>query len=168
MNVMTNYISVGQRNEKSNFNASFQNSKDQGIANLLSGYNRQNFRMNLDLELHPKLDLRINLAAQDAGGRPNYARRDFVGITVAMQYRPFRNTTIDMNAEVGRTDEVRQQVMFSEAYSTSDLTGSSYNFAISSQRHTRQASANLCPAAAFNTHESQGYTYPSLLSTGCT
>ncbi|MCO4101291.1 MAG: SusC/RagA family TonB-linked outer membrane protein [Gemmatimonas sp.] len=53
---MTNYISVGQRNANSNFNASFENSRDQGIANLLSGYNRQNFRLNLDMELHPKLD----------------------------------------------------------------------------------------------------------------
>ena len=53
---MTNYISVGQRNANSNFNASFQNTRDQGIANLLSGYNRQNFRVNLDMELHPKLD----------------------------------------------------------------------------------------------------------------
>lgn len=53
---MTNYISIGQRNANSNFNASFQNTKDQGIANLLSGYNRQNFRMNLDMELHPRFD----------------------------------------------------------------------------------------------------------------
>ena len=73
---MTNYVSVGQRNEKSNFNASFQNSKDEGIANLLSGYNRQNFRMNLDLELHPKLDLQTGAffgqskadAADDSSG----------------------------------------------------------------------------------------------------
>jgi len=53
---MTNYISVGQRNQNSNFNASFQNYKDGGIANLLDGFRRQNFRMNLDMELHPKLD----------------------------------------------------------------------------------------------------------------
>lgn len=53
---MTNYISVGQRNATSNFNASFQNIRDQGIAGLLDGFRRQNFRMNLDMELHPKLD----------------------------------------------------------------------------------------------------------------
>ncbi|WP_396222452.1 SusC/RagA family TonB-linked outer membrane protein [Gemmatimonas sp.] len=53
---MTNYISIGQRNANSNFNASFENARDQGIANLLSGYSRQNFRLNLDMELHPKLD----------------------------------------------------------------------------------------------------------------
>lgn len=84
------------------------------------------YRGELDVNrpLHPKLDLRINLAAQDAGGRPHYAKRDFVGVTVALQYRPFKYTTIDMNAEVGRTEEVRQQVMFSEAYSTSDLNNS--------------------------------------------
>jgi len=54
---MTNYISVGQRNATSNFSASFQNTKDGGIANLLDGFRRQNFRMNLDLSLHPKLDV---------------------------------------------------------------------------------------------------------------
>ncbi len=53
---MTNYVSVGQRNPSSNFNASFQNTKDQGIANLLSGFNRQNFRINLDQELNSRLD----------------------------------------------------------------------------------------------------------------
>jgi TonB-linked SusC/RagA family outer membrane protein len=53
---MTNYVSVGQRNPTSNFNASFQNTKDQGIANILSGFNRQNFRINLDQELNSKLD----------------------------------------------------------------------------------------------------------------
>jgi TonB-linked SusC/RagA family outer membrane protein len=53
---MTNYVSVGQRNPSSNFNASFQNTKDQGIANILSGFNRQNFRLNLDQELNSKLD----------------------------------------------------------------------------------------------------------------
>jgi TonB-linked SusC/RagA family outer membrane protein len=53
---MTNYVSVGQRNPSSNFNASFQNIKDQGIANILSGFSRQNFRINLDQELNSKLD----------------------------------------------------------------------------------------------------------------
>jgi TonB-linked SusC/RagA family outer membrane protein len=54
---MTNYISVGQRNATSNFSASFQNTKDGGIANLLDGFRRQNFRMNLDLSLHPTLEV---------------------------------------------------------------------------------------------------------------
>jgi len=53
---MTNYISIGQRNQNSNFSASFQNYKDGGIAKVLDGFRRQNFRMNLDMELHPKLD----------------------------------------------------------------------------------------------------------------
>lgn len=54
---MTQYVSIGQRNTHSNFNLSFQNQKDGGIANLLNGYSRQNVRLNLDLELHPTFDI---------------------------------------------------------------------------------------------------------------
>jgi iron complex outermembrane recepter protein len=85
------------------------------------------FRGELDLNrpLHRKLDLRVNLAAQSAHGRSHSTHRDFTGITLALQYRPFHHTIIDLNAEWGNTDEVRQQVMFAEAFSTSDLTGAS-------------------------------------------
>lgn len=83
------------------------------------------FRGELDINrpLHRKLDLRVNLAGQKSHGRPHFTHRDFHGITLALEYRPFKNTIIDMNVEWGNTDEVRQQVMFGEAYSTSDLTG---------------------------------------------
>lgn len=50
------YVSVGQRRGNTNFNASFQNSDNQGIIAGLNGYNRQNFRLNLDQQLHPRLD----------------------------------------------------------------------------------------------------------------
>ncbi|MCC7001362.1 MAG: SusC/RagA family TonB-linked outer membrane protein [Gemmatimonadaceae bacterium] len=53
----TNYISVGQRRGKTNLNASFQNTKDEGILNLLGGFSRQNFRLNADVALTEKLDL---------------------------------------------------------------------------------------------------------------
>lgn len=53
----TNYISVGQRRGNSNLNASFQNTKDQGILNLLGGFSRQNFRVNADMVLSDKLDI---------------------------------------------------------------------------------------------------------------
>ncbi|HEX9166635.1 MAG TPA: SusC/RagA family TonB-linked outer membrane protein [Gemmatimonadales bacterium] len=52
----TAYVSVGQRKGNTNFNASFQNSDNQGIIFGLNGYERQNFRLNLDQQLHPRLD----------------------------------------------------------------------------------------------------------------
>jgi TonB-linked SusC/RagA family outer membrane protein len=54
-NFFTNYVSVGQRRGSTNFNVSFHNSKDAGVLGLLDGYNRQNFRMNLDQALSDQL-----------------------------------------------------------------------------------------------------------------
>ena len=53
----TNYVSFGQRRGENNFNASFQNTKDGGVLNVLSGYSRQNFRLNLDQAIAEKLDI---------------------------------------------------------------------------------------------------------------
>ncbi len=55
----TNYISIGQRRGNTNFNVSFQNTKQDGVIILLKGYNRQNFRVNVDQALTPRLDLSV-------------------------------------------------------------------------------------------------------------
>jgi len=52
----TSYASVGQRRGSTNFNASFQNTKNKGVIYGLGGYNRQNFRLNVDQQLRPNLD----------------------------------------------------------------------------------------------------------------
>jgi len=52
----TGYISIGQRRGNTNFNASFQNTRNQGVIFGLGGYSRQNFRLNLDQQLRPNLD----------------------------------------------------------------------------------------------------------------
>jgi len=53
----TNYASVGQRRGSTNFNASFQNQHDAGVVNELHGYQRENFRLNVDQALTEKIDL---------------------------------------------------------------------------------------------------------------
>ncbi len=53
----TNYVSFGQRRGENNFNASFQNTRDGGVLNLLTGFTRQNFRLNLDQSVNDKIDL---------------------------------------------------------------------------------------------------------------
>src|SRR3989441_7440958 len=55
----TNYISIGQRRGNTNFNVSFQNTKQEGVIILLKGYNRQNIRVNVDQALTPRLDLSV-------------------------------------------------------------------------------------------------------------
>jgi len=54
---MTNYLSIGQRRGSASINASFQNTWDQGILNLLNGFQRRNFRVNAVLALSDKTDL---------------------------------------------------------------------------------------------------------------
>src|SRR3989475_157566 len=55
----TNYVSIGQRRGNTNFNVSFQNTKQDGVMLLLKGYNRQNFRVNVDQALTPRFDLSV-------------------------------------------------------------------------------------------------------------
>src|SRR2546426_3389537 len=55
----TNYISIGQRRGNTNFNVSFQNTKQDGIIILLKGYSRQNFRVNVDQALTPRPGLSV-------------------------------------------------------------------------------------------------------------
>jgi TonB-linked SusC/RagA family outer membrane protein len=55
----TNYVSIGQRRGNLNYNASFQNTKETGVLNLLNGYTRRNFRINLDQALNDKLDYQV-------------------------------------------------------------------------------------------------------------
>jgi len=56
---MTNYLSIGQRKGNTNFNVSYQNTKQEGVILLLKGYTRRNFRFNLDQSLNPRLDLSV-------------------------------------------------------------------------------------------------------------
>ena len=50
------YVSVGQRVGRTNFNASVQNTKNEGVIFGLGGYDRQNFRLNLDQQLRSNVD----------------------------------------------------------------------------------------------------------------
>lgn len=54
---LTNYVSVGQRRGQTNFNASFQNTRTEGVIFGVKGFTRQNFRVNVDQQLTPRLDL---------------------------------------------------------------------------------------------------------------
>ncbi len=56
----TNYLSIGQRRGATNFNASFQNTHTEGVIVGLKGFGRQNFRLNVDQQLTPRLDLEIS------------------------------------------------------------------------------------------------------------
>ena len=56
-NFVTSYISVGRRAGRTNFNGSFQFTNDEGVLDLLKGFKRENFRLNVDHALADNFDL---------------------------------------------------------------------------------------------------------------
>jgi len=56
----TEYVSVGQRRGNTNFNASVQNTRNEGVIFGLGGYTRRNARINLDQQLRHDLDLSLS------------------------------------------------------------------------------------------------------------
>ena len=58
---LTNYVSAGQRKGTTNYNASFQNTKTDGILFGIKGYNRQNVRVNMDQVFNDRLDASYGL-----------------------------------------------------------------------------------------------------------
>jgi TonB-linked SusC/RagA family outer membrane protein len=79
---MTNYVSAGQRRGSTNLNVSFQNTKDQGVLAMLHGYNRQNFRLNLDQALTEHIDI----GAGAFYGRSTADQGEDVGIFFGMRF----------------------------------------------------------------------------------
>lgn len=56
----TQYVSLGQRRGRTNFNASFQNTRNEGSVFNVSGFTRQNYRINVDQVLTDNIDLSFN------------------------------------------------------------------------------------------------------------
>ncbi len=56
---LTNYISVGQRRGTTNYNVSFQNTRTEGVLFGIKGYDRKNFRINVDQVFNRQLDVSV-------------------------------------------------------------------------------------------------------------
>jgi TonB-linked SusC/RagA family outer membrane protein len=80
---MTNYLSIGQRKGNTNFNVSYQNTKQDGVILLLKGYQRHNFRFNLDQALNPRLDVSVGgfFGSSDNNTSPQGPGSPFFAVT---------------------------------------------------------------------------------------
>jgi TonB-linked SusC/RagA family outer membrane protein len=56
----TGYASVGQRQGGTNYSASFEETRNHGVIFGLGGYNRQNFRVNVDQQMRANLDASVS------------------------------------------------------------------------------------------------------------
>lgn len=53
----TNFVSLASKSGKTSFYGSFENSKQEGVIKMTSGYKRQNYRLNIDHQINPWLKL---------------------------------------------------------------------------------------------------------------
>jgi TonB-linked SusC/RagA family outer membrane protein len=99
----TNYLSIGQRRGSTNFNASLQNTHTEGVIEGLDGLSRQNFRLNVDQQLTPRLDLEVSTFYGVSNNTPVFDPRaeqagqlgPFFGITFVPPYVNLRDTNPD-------------------------------------------------------------------------
>lgn len=82
----TNYVSVAHNGTKTNFLASFENSKQQGIIFGASGYDRQNFRFNVDHRFSDKFS--FSTSNLIISSNRDYSALDFFSL---MQLQPDYN-----------------------------------------------------------------------------
>ncbi len=73
--------------------------------------------------INEKLSFRASLAYQRGGGYQNHTERSFRGIYLTANYRPFKNTNINISADLGENVAVMASNMFSDQFSTTERTG---------------------------------------------
>ncbi len=59
--MLSNYLSVGQRSGNTNFNVSFQNTRQDGVVQLGNGFTRRNLRANVDQRMNDQLDFSVGM-----------------------------------------------------------------------------------------------------------
>jgi len=78
------------------------------------------------------LSIRTSMAYEDSNRFQNYASRDFRGIFVTANYRPFSRTNIDLSFDYGRNYEIMSPAMLSDQFSTTDRTGATVAYTTTS------------------------------------
>lgn len=89
-NYYTNYISLANRSQRTNLFLSFENNKQTGVLFATNGYNRQNFRVNIDHRLNDMLkistsNLLINTKSDNPGSESAFFDLLFISPDVDLE-----------------------------------------------------------------------------------
>ena len=138
----TNYISVASNTEKTNFLASFENSQQQGIIFEARGYNRQNFRLNIDHQFTDKFKFSTsNLVIKSKSDQIVWMTSD--GLTTNVDFFSLLHLAPDMNLrsknpdgsdyrvkvdQFGTTTNPLYDIANTEDYDNRNRILSAYNF----------------------------------------
>lgn len=91
---------------------------------------RDLYRAEIDVSrtLTDKLAVRTSLAYQRGGGFQNHTRRTYKGLFLTANYRPFRDTNINISADFGENVAVMAPNMLADQFSNTDRTGAATTF----------------------------------------
>jgi TonB-linked SusC/RagA family outer membrane protein len=119
----SDYISMGYRQDKTNFFSSFSRDVDPGILPIVEGYRRQNVRLNVDQTVTSKFDLSASLLyghATDDGSQTG------TGVFFALLQAP---PDINLERPNGPDDPVRYDPDMPKSFATNDRGNPLYGLA---------------------------------------
>ena len=77
-----------------------------------------------------KMGARLNLVYDESDGFLNHTHRNFKGLYLALNYRPFQGTNISANFEYGRNHEIRGSNILADRFSTTERTGATSAYSV--------------------------------------
>jgi outer membrane receptor protein involved in Fe transport len=86
--------------------------------------------LDVNRRLSRQFGARLSLVHDEADGYVNYTRRDFNGLYLALNYRPFAGTNLSANFEYGRNHEIRASNLLADRFSTTARTGATSAYAV--------------------------------------
>lgn len=93
-------------------------------ANVLVGSDDlRRFEFDLNRHIKDRVAVRLVFAYQDQGGFINHTKREFFGGYAAVAYRPFKDTSINVNLEKTQTRRTVADGVLVDAFSTTQRTG---------------------------------------------
>ena len=93
-------------------------------ANLLVGSDDLlRFEFDINRRVRDRVAVRLVLAYQDQGGFINHTKREFFGGYAAVTYRPFKDTSVNVNLEKTQTRRTVADGVLANAFSTTERTG---------------------------------------------
>ena len=98
--------------------------RDSQRINLISGsYNLRRAEIDLNRRVNDKFAVRVAVVKHVSDGFQHHVDRDFFAAYFTANYRPFKNTNINVNMEYGNNNTTMAYNMPGENFSTSERTG---------------------------------------------
>ena len=102
----------------------------------IASYDSRRVEFDVNRKITDKMAVRLDLAYDNSDGFLNHAHRNFKGLYVAYNYRPFAGTNITANFEYGRNHEIRGSNILADRLSTTAAGGATSAYTVTTGGYT--------------------------------